>query len=245
MSEADLESVQLDNYRFYKVGDNYYPSVTTILSEKFNPALMKWKKSLSPAQIQTILDYTSVRGEIVHYLALQHYETEQISQGNSPDDAIDIVNENDQMRSEVYRAINLFNSFQDSYKLEAKFLERAVFNHEYQYAGRVDFCGWRIDRENGLKHQILMDIKTSRQIHTKSVSLQLGAYNYAIDDWASELWVLLLHPGASKVDGLAIGTGNGHWQFKQVDNDFATFTYYEMLFRPKAHKTLRNHRIKK
>lgn len=41
--------------------------------------------------------------------------------------------------------------------------------------------------------------------------------------------------------GLDIGKGIGHWEFKQVENSFPDFTYYEMLFREKAHSILKKH----
>ena len=88
-----------------------------------------------------------------------------------------------------------------------------------------------------------MDIKTSKQIYEESVSLQLGAYNYALGGFASELWVLLLHPGLSKVNGITIGAKKPFYEFKQVLNDFPTFTYYQALFKEKANETLQKYNL--
>ena len=54
-----------------------------------NPALEKWKSKLLKEQIEAITDYTSTRGTVIHFLALQEYETEFAYQETSPDDEID------------------------------------------------------------------------------------------------------------------------------------------------------------
>jgi hypothetical protein len=241
MQKLKPKTIQLDGYRFYQVEDEYFPSVTSILSIKPNPFLERWHQQLFPEQLQAILDYTSTRGEVIHYLALKHYEEENISQGNSPDEAIDITNDNDQMLDKIWRAIDLFHEFQSHYTLEPIYLEHPVWSDLFNYAGRVDFVGYLIDQTIHKKIPVLMDIKTSKRIYEDSVSLQLSAYNQCLNSWATELYALILHPGATLADNISIGVGTDHWQFASVPNNFPQFLHYAHKFRPIAHQILQRH----
>lgn len=241
MSNPEIKTIQLDGCRFYKIRDQYYPSVTSILSIKENYYLERWIRSLPPDKVKEIQNYTSIRGECIHYLVLKEYETDTISQGDSPNEAIDIANENEQMLGEIWKAVDLLKEFQTKYILEPVALEKAVWNHEYKYAGRVDGLFYLVDEKNNSKTPILVDLKTSKMIYQESTSMQLSAYNFALNNWATELYVLLLHPGKTKINRISVGADKPYWQFTQVENSFPVFTYYEALFRPKAHQILQSH----
>lgn len=88
------------------------------------------------------------------------------------------------------------------------------------------------------KSPILMDIKTSKKIYSESASLQLSAYNKALNNWATELYVLLLHPSKTRINGIEVGADKPFWEFKQVKNSFPVFTYYQALFNHKSHQIL-------
>jgi hypothetical protein len=197
---------------------------------KPNPALEIWKKSRTQEQIDAILHYTSVRGEIIHYAALSHYETDSITQSHPPKEAVDVASSNPQMIAEIDIAIELFHNFTKSYRLTPVSIEKAVWTHEHKFAGRLDFDGYLYDEKLGCDIPIVMDIKTSKEIHRDYLSFQLSGYNLCLQKKAKKFYCLLLHPGETQVNGSTIGIGTGYWDFQELTPNYEAFLYYLKCF---------------
>lgn len=218
-----IETKNINGFRFYDIEDQWYPSVTSVLSIIPNHYLEKWKKSLTEAQVQSVQEYTSHRGILTHFGCLKTYETETISQGELEQESVEFLHRHPQMKDEILIAARLFREFKQHYHLEPVRLEQCVWNEKYKFAGRLDFVGFLIDKDNGSKTKILMDIKTSKMVYEDSVSRQLSAYNYALNNWADKLYVLLLNCGKTTIAGVEIGADKPYWLFQEVPTDFHGF----------------------
>ena len=133
------------------------------------------------------------------------------------------------MKDEILIASRLFKEFIQRYRLEAVKLEQAVWNHQYEFAGRVDFMGHLI-RPNGERIPILMDIKTSKSLYNSSLELQLAAYNLCIKKRARRLYCLLLHPGRTVISGVTVGLKTPHWKFVKIEPNYEGFLDRLKLF---------------
>lgn len=106
-----IQTRTINGYRFYPINGSLYPSVTSVLSIKKNITLEKWKQSLTPAQVEEILKYTSSRGSLVHYGALRQYETSEITQGELEQESLEYYNQHPQMKQEIDIVGRLFREF--------------------------------------------------------------------------------------------------------------------------------------
>ncbi len=211
---------QIQGFRFYEIDGRLLPSVTSIISQKDNPALKKWKSKLTEEQVQAVQEYTSHRGTLVHFGCLKTYETETISQGGLEQESVNYLDQFPQMRNEIRVAGKLFSQFKQKFKLIPVALEKVVYNTKLGFAGRVDFQGYL---DNGSKTKVLVDIKTSKQVWLNSAQMQLSAYNKALDNWADKLFVLLIHSGRTQISNVTIGANKPHWKFKEIKEDFNNF----------------------
>lgn len=217
-----IETVSVNGYRFYLINGKYYPSVTSILKLKPNPALEKWKMKLAEEQVIAISEYTAERGEIIHYSALRTYETETITQ-DSLNCEYNYFKQYPQMREEILRTGQLFKQFKQQFHLIPVALEKAIWHDTLHYAGRIDFAGYLVQQKNSYHIPILMDIKTSKQMYKDSLALQLAGYNLCIQKKATRLYCLLLHPGSSRVADVAIGHTHPYWSFEEIQPNYEGF----------------------
>lgn len=216
-------------YREYHQQNQWVPSVTSIISAQPNQYITQWKKRYTPEQIDAVLKYAQTRGTLIHYNALQQYCNAFVTQ--EPPELKDIQKSigNETMSQEIQIAMVLFKQFRSVFTLEPVAVERVVNNHEIGYAGRVDFQGYLISGKK--KIPILMDIKTGKEIYRGDTSLQLTAYNKALDDFAERLYVLLLHPGPTTVDGVTFGGRYAHWSFVRMHPDWKEFIEKVEIFK--------------
>lgn len=208
-------------YREYLIKDGYVPSVTSIISVLPKPYIQQWKKKYSPEQVEAVMKYSSIRGNMIHYNALQQYCDAFITQ--EPPDLKDVQEaiQSKAMFKEIYMAMILFKEFQSVFTLKPVAVERVVHNHKVGYAGRVDFQGYLVSGKK--KTPVLVDIKTGAEVYKDDASLQLTAYNKALDNFAERLYILLLHPGPTTIGGVLFGGKYAYWSFVRVYPDWEEF----------------------
>jgi len=166
---------------FYRIGNEFYPSVTTIISsvrpestqiQDWKDRNGNWRTRLGEAQsVGTIIHYRILNNLSAHTLELPQLTLEVI-----PDDAL--------MRAEIA------DSMWDGLGLDVGYprrVESFVVNHEYRFAGKPDLFA-PID---GVL--TLVDLKTSKAIY-ESHKLQLGGYHYALGKAAERGMLISLNP---------------------------------------------------
>ena len=63
----------------------------------------------------------------------------------------------------------------------------------------------------------------SSMVKVFSVSRQLSAYNKTLNNWAEKLYVLLLHPGKTTINGVEVGADKSYWLFQEIQPNFEGF----------------------
>lgn len=159
------QQITLHDQRFYRRDvDVYYPSVTSILSYfPKNKFFETWIKDVGH-NIDIIMRRAGEEGTQVHKAAEALLAGEEVTW----------IEENGYVNypTEVWRMINKFTDFWNTYKPELLASECHLFSDIYRYAGTGDIV-CRIQDEVWL-----LDIKTSNSIH-RSFDLQTAAYAIA------------------------------------------------------------------
>ncbi|MFX0205304.1 MAG: hypothetical protein ACFFDT_04915 [Candidatus Hodarchaeota archaeon] len=225
-----IKTTDIMGYRFYVIDGQYFPSVTSILSIRRNEVLEQWKHRLTLTQVRLIQEWISLRGTFIHYGALRTYETDTIIQKEEPYESYNYMKVHPQMREEVRIAGQLFREFKQKYTLTPVALEKTVWSIKYGFAGTIDCLAYLYNKNNGSKTPIIADIKTSKEIYTDSLALQLAGYNLAIQMKARKCFVLLLHPGQTTLDGVTIGRDAPYWAFQEITPNYQGFLELVRIF---------------
>ncbi len=215
------ETRYTSGYREYYFDNQWSPSVTSIINVAPKPALDRWAKKLTPEQLEAVLEHAKVRGTMIHYNCLQTYTSAFVTQEPPSLEDVQKSLKSQLIQQEIQVGMALFKQFQLTFKLEPTAIERVVYNTEIEYAGRVDFQGYLVSGQKRIP--ILMDIKTGKEIYKDNTSLQLTAYNKALNDFAEQLYVLTLHPGPATIEGVTFGGRYAYWQFVRLKPDWNGF----------------------
>ena len=213
--EGDKQVNVLDS-RFYKRASGYYPSVTSVLNYfPKNQYFHTWLKEVG-ANADIIARKAADEGTQVHNAAERFINGEEIKWIDDWGKA--------QYSLDVWKMILKFAEFWNTYKPVLVAAEYHLFSDEHQFAGTADLI---VRFEDKLW---LMDIKTSKSIHT-SHYLQLAAYAKAWNETHNEpieetgiLWLKSSTRATSK-EGSGKVQGKG-WELKtvgEIDKNFDMF----------------------
>jgi len=178
-----------------------YASVTTLLAYLPKPGLAEWRDK-TPDSGRIMRDRATI-GSIIHwrihrYLAKKH---------NLPMNplSLDCTIITKEMKEAIDVIWTYFLDAEQELRLVPYYLEKQVVNHEYGYAGTLDFAGLVTDDRS------ITDFKTFRDLYgDHTVGAQLAAYKRACDYQADKLSVLKIHED----------TG---WNLIPVSEDWDTF----------------------
>lgn len=175
----------INGKRYYVVGENKYPSVTTILGSMTDSSgLDKWRKQIGEAEADKISKFSANRGTIMHQM-IEYYlgsekETQKERLREAQEKIITFANEEGYSADELEVGRKLFYSFynNDLFSKISKVIsiEETLYSHQMGgYAGRVDNI-----YENTFSHLLILDFKTSRKPKKKewikNYFMQIAAY---------------------------------------------------------------------
>ena len=79
--QLNLITETIQGKRFYVLPNgNKYPSITTVLSERGNAGIIKWRESVGEQAANTIMRNAARRGTAVHTLTENYLNNEELSQ---------------------------------------------------------------------------------------------------------------------------------------------------------------------
>ena len=214
----------------YKIGDEIYPSSTTILSVLRKPAIEIWA-------VKTTVEYLGrrlndvLRGKIklnsknaYKLLMDARREHQAIKEkaaflGRNVHKIIELtfkseMNTSDLLRiidSDYYPSITAFLDWKSSHDIKALGNEEIVYHEELKYAGTLDFrCEF-----NGEKY--IIDFKTSKRIYLEML-LQLASYKHAYE---------FMHPEDTgyRVGILRLDKNNKDFEWKTWNDDVVSIAW--------------------
>lgn len=214
---VETKPVLVNKDHIYQIGEDYYPSVTTILS-----ALSKgkgfdvWLQSHSQEESKEILNSAGLSGSKIHKAIENMLNGERIV----PQEFIYVDSdgvEHKGLTPEECSKVSSFMRWWYEYRPKLLSYEKIVYSESRKYAGTVDFIGTikegKIDAKSKTPNKELMfiiDWKTGNGIYA-SYDLQVAAYAMAEIEMTNK-----------KIDKIAIlRLGTKHkagYEFKIIDS---------------------------
>ena len=151
--------------RFYVVGEEKYPSITTVLSARNQEGLVRWRQSVGNDVANNIMRTAAKRGTAVHTLVENYLDNEELSK----QDVLPLA-----LFTLLKPALDNINSI--------RIQEGSLYSNKWKVAGRVD-C---IAEYDGVLSVI--DFKTSRQEKkeewVENYFIQGSAYCEMYEEWS-------------------------------------------------------------
>lgn len=188
-------------------GDLWLPSVSTVLGVREKaPALKQYLKNTSQAKQDEKQFYTSNRGTLIHYNALDQLADEEMwsDDEQSSEDELRGIAENDEtgltgdqetwdrFQRDNEWAMNAWSLIRRVYGINPENVldvELFVLNTDVGYAGQFDLL--YVDEDTG--EVVLADIKTSKRVYDKHL-IQLAAYSKAVNIAVDRMEVIRMNP---------------------------------------------------
>jgi len=179
---------------FYWVGDEPFPTVTTILQVKNKPALLRWHmeqvywavvKDPTISKEEALLAPSQVSNEAKNRGTTVHSIVENYIEGLPIDKVLDIVPEKYKGYAQAFHNWIVNNDFTVMQH------EKTVISRKHNFAGTLDMLAK--NKKSGEVY--LIDVKTGKQIYREAF-YQLSAYRQALREEGIEvdkLSVLLLN----------------------------------------------------
>jgi hypothetical protein len=194
----------INGYHIYELDGIRYPSVTTILSRTEDPeskrGIENWRRNFSMPGFSSpddYVNYTSIRGTIVHYNVLNSVVREltgiELDRSDLPA-CSEWVDRKEMIAKDVAVCRKLFDDigFDIQFPVSA---ESASYHIDKRYAGTKDLYA-KID---GVKS--ILDLKTSSGLRDKHI-VQVGAYvqteNHRLPGCVEQGILVYLHPKMKK-----------------------------------------------
>jgi hypothetical protein len=219
--EGDKQVNILDS-RFYRRGDKYYPSVTSILNYfPKNQFFHSWLKDVGHNS-DIIAQKAAAEGTAVHNAVEAFINGEEINWLDEYGNA--------KYNLDVWKMILKFADFWNTHKPELVAAEYHLFSDEHEYAGTADLVVRWLD------NLWLLDVKTSNSLHT-SYDLQLAAYATAWNETHDEK---ITHTGILWLKASTRGEGKGGkiqgkgWEVKfinEIENNFKMFKNVQDIYK--------------
>ena len=152
--------------RYYKLGDELFPSVTTVLSFFPSQELMEWIKAVGEPEARRIAAERAVIGRKIHYLILSKYAS------NLKPPSVKLSWKDDGWENEVEQlsqlAFQMWEKLLHEENIEIKplYVETPFVTRKYGYGGTPDMV---------TADGILYELKTSKQPYREHL-VQSGAY---------------------------------------------------------------------
>jgi genome maintenance exonuclease 1 len=205
---ATAESLTLtetiNDKRYYIIGENKYPSVTTVLGSMTDSSgIDDWRKRVGEEEADRISKFSANRGTIMHQMIEFYLGSNLEDNGkrirDAQDKIIEFAKDEGFTNEELEVGRRLFYSFYNNGLFNRinriVSIEATLYSHQMGgYAGRVDNI-----YENYLSHLLILDFKTSRKRKKKewikNYFMQIAAYFLAywemhgIKPKGGEIWI--------------------------------------------------------
>lgn len=202
--------------RHYEVDGNLYPSVTTVLSIIRKPYLERWRGEIGNDNADFIMEEAGELGSEVHDIA-------------------EAINRGEPWAAATYETHLMAEAYEKWFTANVKevvYVEHAIVNTVYGYAGRLDLCA--VIRGDRLPS--LLDIKTGGLY--PDAFLQLAAYQKALPIKTKRR--LVVHIDKKAPGKLAVKEAE-----RDLETDYRMFLYCLELYRyfnrskPKANQIVK------
>jgi hypothetical protein len=203
-TESISQTETINGKRYYIIGENKYPSVTTILgSMTDSTGLNAWRLQVGEEEADRISTFSANRGTIMHQMIEYYLGSTKCSNRERLLDAqhkiISFVNREGFTENELEVGRKLFYSFYNNGLFNR--INKVISIEETLYSPLMGGYAGRVDNiyENKYMHLLILDFKTSRKKKKKdwikNYFMQIAAYFLAywnmhgIKPTGGEIWI--------------------------------------------------------
>lgn len=191
--------------RYYKIGNQIMPSVTTVLGVIRRPYLERWRGELGNVEADRRLNEAGTLGANIHDIC-------QAINLRQPWEAPD---KNTELMARAYE-----KWYNQAVKTVVA-VEKVVVSAKYGYAGRLDFLA----RLRGDRLPTLIDVKTGKRVY-REIPLQLAAYKHSLEEFGRPVARrLVVHLDKQEPGKLHV------YEYVDHERDFRMFLYALELWR--------------
>jgi len=206
VSVDEMERYTVDDVgRIYVDGDQWLPSVSTVLDMRpMPPALRRWIQNNDDSE--EIKAYKQNRGTIFHYDCLQQLVPRV---ENSDEPTVDLWSGDEQTSIDTLRGSDNWDRFRDERSwIEETWdlmtdiqgitresvidVETYVVNRDIGYGGQFDL----LYQDHSADETVLADIKSGKSVYEKNL-IQLTSYKRAVDAEIDRMEILRMNPDQS------------------------------------------------
>lgn len=214
--DESIKQITFTDLRYYKYGEDYFPSVSTILDAyPKNYQFYEWLKR-EGENADNIRDAAASSGSLVHQATEAYDKGETVSLFDSSGRI--------KYSTREWSLFEKYVQFSNQYKPEVISIEENLVSTKLRIGGTLDR---RLNLTlGGTTTKLLIDIKTSNMMHNH-FWLQLAAYKKLYEEFHPDdpidgtaiLWLNAKTRGESKTKGIIQGRG---WQlvFPDKDNEY-------------------------
>lgn len=203
-SESLLKTETINGKRYYIIGNNKYPSVTTVLGSMTDSSgLIEWRLNVGEEEADRISKFSANRGTIMHQMIEYFLGSSLTSKRErllyAQEKILDFVKENNFSNKELEVGRKLFYSFYNNGLFDR--ISRVISIEDTLYSTQMGGYAGRVDNiyENISCRLIILDFKTSRKKKRKdwikNYFMQIAAYflayweMYGIKPDGGEIWI--------------------------------------------------------
>jgi hypothetical protein len=202
--ESLSQTETINGKRYYLIGKNKYPSVTTILGSMTDSSgLDEWRKNVGEEKADQISKFSANRGTIMHQMIEYYLGSSCLTKKERLIDAqyriVDFVKNEGFSEEELVVGRKLFYSFYNNGLFDR--ISKVISIEETLYSPQMGGYAGRVDNiyQNFLSHLLILDFKTSRKKKKKdwikNYFMQISAYflayweMYKIKPVGGEIWI--------------------------------------------------------
>ena len=228
-AESLAHTETINGKRYYCIGENKYPSVTTILGAMTDKSgIEKWRKRVGEEKADAISKFSANRGTVMHQLCEYFLGSNKEAQRDRLREAQELIipfcEQNKFIEKEMTVGRKLFFNFYNSKCFDRIANLVSIEDTLYSpvmggYAGRVD-----IIYENEKGHLVILDFKSSKKPKKED---WIENYKMQISAYALAYWEM----NKRKPSGGEIWISNEEDGFPQIfEMTFEDITYYGKKF---------------
>jgi len=242
------ELISATNGHFYQIGEEFYPSSTTILKRAYpmEVGLKMFLQNKTKEEADTLLDEAGKSGSKVHHaidLLFQGVELkptgftkEDIDNCHLVEpDLIKYLKKPFNKKEDI--CLRGFLNWCEKFKPEVEETEKIVWNDELKYAGTLDFIGsieWK-----GKRMDVIIDWKTSKGLYPE-FELQVASYWGCLKKENNPVLVQL---GVNKCGWRMVMIERVEEKLIQFENLKKTFDYLYPDYKPYNYEFLDSYKL--
>lgn len=227
-TEPSKKMVEWFDQHYYKIGEDFLPSVTTILSAAPKPFLTQWRGDIGNQEADRLMKEAAERGSLTHNLFAALVTGKKVIFNRVVDDPNFLTCNEQFVQLALYKLVKFF----EAVKPRVKKSEEIIYSRSKGYAGTMDLLlsvpdgVYKVNGTNPVRLEggtYVADIKTGKTVD-ETAFWQTAAYAHAWEEMTGEKisGTIILHTQSQNKNGIE-GFGTKIRTLDEMKTDYENF----------------------